>query len=324
MNKRLLPLVLLAAGFAATASAQTGDKVTKEKNDKEQSITIRKKGDNKEKLTIVIDGDNITLNGKPLEEMKDADIQVLRNQGITSLMPKIRGRLAPMGSLKMFGEDFPMGGNRAFLGVTTEKNEKGAKVNAVEKESAAEKIGLKKDDIITKVDEDKISDSQDLYETIGKHKPEDKVSITYLRDGKEATTTATLGKTSNVQLRSFNFNSPDNENFRFEMPDMPRMNGMDILYNRKPRLGMEIQDMEEGKGVKVLDVDKDTPAAKAGLQKDDVIVSIDGTAVNSVDELRNKVRELKEGESLKFTFNRGGKTQSAEVKIPKKIKTAEL
>ena len=324
MNKRSLPLVLLAAGFAVTAVAQTGDKVKKEKTDKEQSITIRKKGDNKEKLTIVIDGDNITVNGKPLEEMKDADIQVLRNQGITSLMPKIRGRLAPMGSLKMFGDDFPMGGSRAFLGVTTEKNEKGAKINSVEKESAAEKIGLKKDDIITKVGEDKIDDSQDLYETIGKHKPEEKVTITYLRDGKEATATATLGKTKGAEIRSFNFDNLNGENFRFEMPEMPRLNGMDMIYNRKPRLGMEIQDVEEGKGVKILDVDKDTPAAKAGLQKDDVIVSIDGTTINSVDDLRNKARGLKEGESLKLSYTRGGKTLETEIKLPKKIKTAEL
>jgi serine protease Do len=39
----------------------------------------------------------------------------------------------------------------AFLGVTTEEAKEGAKITNVVKESAAEKAGLKKDDIITKV-----------------------------------------------------------------------------------------------------------------------------------------------------------------------------
>ena len=65
-------------------------------------------------------------------------------------------------------------------------------------------------------------------------------------------------------------------------------------------------------------------AAKAGLQKDDVIAEIDGSAVTSVDELRNKLRDLKEGDSIKLTYQRNGKTQSTDIKFPKKLKTAEL
>ena len=275
-------------------------------------------------MTIVIDGDNITVNGKPLEEMKDADIEVLRNRGITSIMPKIHGRLAPLGSMKMFGEDFAFAGNRAFLGVITEKNEKGAKITAVEKESAAEKTGLTKDDIITKIGDDTIGDGNDLYKAIGKYKPEDKITITYLRDGKETTVSATLGKNKDAEIRALKLDNLNAENFRFEMPEQPRMNGMGLHDSRRPRLGMEIQDLEEGKGVKVIDVDSDAPAAKAGLQKDDVIAEIDGKPIHSVDVLRSKTQELKEGETLKITYQRAGKTNTTEIKFPKKLKTAEL
>jgi serine protease Do len=323
MNTRILPLLALAATISVAAAAQTKDKSSEPRKQKEESITIRKKGDSKEKLTIVVDGDNITVNGKPLEDLKDTDVEILRNEGIRSLMPKIRGRInaMPRGSLKMFGDDFAAGGNRAFLGVMTTKDEKGALISSVEKESAAEKAGLKKDDIITKVGDTKINDSDELYDAIGKLKPDDKVTITYLRNGKESTATATLGKNNTPQVRSFNFNSDD---FKFEMPELPRINGMDFGMPRKPRLGIEIQDLEEGKGVKVLDVDSETPAAKAGLQKDDIITEINGKAVASVDELRNQLRDSKEGDTLKITFNRGGKTQTADVKFPKKLKTADL
>ncbi len=328
MNSKMLPVAaILALCVSLSASAQTKEKTSpsKEKS-KDETITIRKKNDSKEKITIVVDGDNITVNGKPIEDMKDSDIEVLRGRGIGPLMPKIRERLAPMGGLKMFNEDF---GNRAFLGVVSEKNDKGAKISSVEKESAAEKAGLKKDDIITKIGDTKIEGSDDLYDAIGKYKPEEKVTITYLRDGKQSTATATLGKNKSANAKVFNFNGDDfkgdfKNNFNFSMPKMPGMDGMEFNYNRRPRLGLEIQDVEEGKGVKVLDVDSDTPAGKAGLQKDDVITEIDGKAIASVDDLRTKLRDMKEGDSIKVTYQRAGKSQMADLKFPKKLKTADL
>jgi serine protease Do len=285
-------------------------------------------------MTIVVDGDNITVNGKPLEDLKDGDIEVLRDSHLGDLgriMPKLR-RIAPrlnlnmdklnMDNMRMFRDDFPFGDNRAFLGVNSEKTEQGAKIKSIEKESAAEKAGLRKDDIITKIGDTKIEGSDDLYEAIGKYKPEDKVTIGYLRDGKESTVAATLGKGSS-EPKMFNFKGGDfNHDFNF---DMPKLDGMNFNFDmRKPRLGVEIQDLAEGKGVKILDVDSDTPAGKAGLQKDDVITEIDGKAVATVDELRSKVRELKEGDSIKVTYQRNGKTQSTDIKFPKKLKTAEL
>lgn len=324
MNTKIVPAALLALCVTLTATAQTKEKAPATK-EKQESITIRKKGDSKEKMTIVIDGDNITVNGKPIEDMKSEDIEVLRNKDIGPLMPGIRSRIAPMmGGMKMLRE----AGNRAFLGVVTEKTEKGAKINSIEKESAAEKAGLKKDDIITKIGDNKIEGSDDLYETIGKYKPEEKVSITYLRDGKEATVNATLGKSKSSDLKMFNFNDRnfnfDNKDFNFKMPRTPEWNGMEFSYNRKPRLGLEIQDVEEGKGVKILDVDNDSPAAKAGLKKDDVLTEIDGAAIASVDELREKIRNKKEGDSCKITYRRNGNTQTADIKFPKQLKTADL
>jgi serine protease Do len=338
----------LALGITAAGSAQVKEQAKeKTKKEKEESITIRKKGDSKEKTTIVIDGDRVTVNGKPIEDLKDGDIEVLRNKHMSEMMPLLKEKLRAAGGVKMFGGDnFPFKvSSRALLGVVSEKNDKGAKITSVSKESAAEKAGLKKDDIITKVGDKKIESSEDLYDAIGDHKPEDKVNITYLRDGKQATTTATLGKTTTSEGMSFNFNG-DNFNMdklREELPrmkerlrempriegmerlrELPRMQGMEFYSSRRPRLGLEIQDVEEGKGVKILDVDSDTPASKAGLQKDDVISEVDGKSIASVDELKEKLKDLKEGDSIKITYKRGGQTQTTDLKLPKKLKTADL
>ncbi len=322
MNTRILPVVLLFTGFGLTVQAQTKEKEKITTDEKKENIIIRKKEDSKEKLTIIVDGDKITVNGKPIEDLKD--IEVLRNKSFGAMMPRIRSRISPMGSLMLDGGQ----ANRPLLGVVSEKTDKGAKVISVNEGSAAEKAGLKKDDIITKVgDNHMIEGSDDLYNTIGGYQPGEKISITYLRDGKTATTSATLGKTES-KMKQFNFNDQD---FNFErmpgmegMKDMKGMRDMEVFFTRKPRLGLEIQDLEEGKGVKVLDVDSESPAAKAGIQKDDTITEIDGKAVNSVDELKTKLKEWKEGDSAKITYLRNGSPQTTTVKFPKKLKTADL
>ena len=58
--------------------------------------------------------------------------------------------------------------------------------------SPAQKAGLKDGDIITKIDDIEISKNISLGSLIGEKSAGDKVKITYLRDGKESTSVATL------------------------------------------------------------------------------------------------------------------------------------
>jgi putative serine protease PepD len=69
----------------------------------------------------------------------------------------------------------------------------GGKLESVESGGAAAKAGLKKGDVITKVDDEVIDGSESLVATVRGHRPGDKVDITYLRDGKTDTTSADLG-----------------------------------------------------------------------------------------------------------------------------------
>jgi putative serine protease PepD len=69
----------------------------------------------------------------------------------------------------------------------------GAQIQTVENDGAAAQAGLQKGDVITKVDDQVIDGSESLVATIRGHRPGDKVELTYLRDGKTHTVTATLG-----------------------------------------------------------------------------------------------------------------------------------
>ncbi len=68
----------------------------------------------------------------------------------------------------------------------------GVAIYTVEANSPAEKAGLKKGDIITKIDDTKITSLAKFRYELYKHKPNDQIKITYIRNGKEEKATVTL------------------------------------------------------------------------------------------------------------------------------------
>jgi serine protease Do len=315
---------IAAACLGVSASAQDQkDKSLKDNDDKSQEIIIRKKTGKTDKMTIVVDGDNVTINGKPVDEYKNSDVTILKRDRSIAASPRVRALTAPHAPFNSDNFEWRSAapGNKAMLGILTSRADDGVKVTDVSKESGAEKAGLKKEDIITKVGDKAVKEPADLVEAIGAYKPNDKVDITYKRNGKENKTTVVLGENKS-QPFAYNFN----KDFNFQMPEgaIPPMENFNFNFNRKPKIGLQIQDVEEGKGVAVKDVDEGSPASKAGLKDGDVITQINGKDVAGVDDLRAAIRDVKEGETVRFGYKRGGKNQTAEIKIPKRLKTADL
>ena len=56
----------------------------------------------------------------------------------------------------------------------------------------------------------------------------------------------------------------------------------------------------------------------------DIITEVDGKTMNSADDVAKIVRESKDKISIMVKLQRDGKTQNIEVKIPRKLKTADL
>ena len=307
--------VLLSMSVTAQETKDKDKEKDKNKITKNDEIIIVKKGDKDAKITIEVKDGEVTVNGQPLDQYKGDDITVRRGRTLNGTRVFTPSPFS--GQTWSYSDD--MFNEHAYLGVTTDKDDKGARITDVTDKSAAEKAGLKEGDVITRVDDAKIEDHDDLSKAIRKHKPEDKVSITYLRDGKEQKATATLGKTGGSY--SLNYSGPQfemlNDNFNGTF-------GQGFSYNARPRLGLKAQDTEDGKGVKVLSVDEGSAADKAGIQKDDVITEFNGKEVNSADELANAARSAKDKNAMSVKLNRGGKSQTIDIKIPKKLKTANL
>src|SRR5256884_3379977 len=86
----------------------------------------------------------------------------------------------------------------------------------------------------------------------------------------------------------------------------------DITKENMARYGMR-----EVRGVGVTEVVKDSPAEKAGLRKDDVIVRFDGESVTSVRKLTRLINESSPDQNVRITVSRGGAEQELSATLAK-------
>ncbi|MDO6434115.1 PDZ domain-containing protein [Flavitalea sp. BT771] len=336
-----LILMLHAPGFAQDKNEDDADS-SSDKLGNYDEIVIKHKSSKDAKVTVEIRDNKVFINGKPVTEYNDDNVSVRKKKVMVMDGQTLTFAPSPFrrhgGAMSIDGEGWLSNSNRAFLGVTTEKPDKdgveGAEIHEISKGSAAAKVGLKVGDIITRVDEITIDGPQSLSEAIHKYKPESKVTLTLKRDGKEQKITVTLGKAPGMSSDNF-YKMPDLQNFNFDyspgmpgapgVPGAPMPRGYGYSYGGpRARLGIKAQDTEDSKGVKVLEVGDESAAEKAGIKEGDIITRFDGKEVNSATELAELARASKDKSSIKVSVNRDGKAQELEVRIPKKLKTADL
>jgi serine protease Do len=90
-------------------------------------------------------------------------------------------------------------------------------------------------------------------------------------------------------------------------------------------LGIHIQEvtpelatafgLKQSGGVLVGDVSPNTPAANAGLKKGDVILQLNGEAVNELNQLRLQIAQFAPGTPVKLQIWRNGATQDVSLKL---------
>ena len=179
--------------------------------------------------------------------------------------------------------------NRAWLGVQIQpvtagiadslglKQAAGALVDQPQPNSPAAKAGIAAGDIISTVNDKPVKDSRELARTIGMMAPGTKVKLTLLRQGQVKTMNLTLGKMPNE---------------RTAMADTGAKNA----ENGVPHLGLTLAPASDvagagGKGVAVVAVDPNGPAAERGFKTGDVILDVGGKSVANASDVRKALTE---------------------------------
>ena len=84
-----------------------------------------------------------------------------------------------------------------------------------------------------------------------------------------------------------------------------------MLDGRGAQIGISVEDVAEG--VRVEDVDQDSPASKAGLRTGDVVTEVDGERVRSARQFSRLIQETPDGRTVKLGVLRDGKRETLDV-----------
>ncbi|GAC1438349.1 MAG: hypothetical protein NVS1B11_22730 [Terriglobales bacterium] len=82
--------------------------------------------------------------------------------------------------------------------------------------------------------------------------------------------------------------------------------------------------LKEERGVEVTMVDQDAPAGKAGLKEHDVILSVNGSNVESVEQLRRIIHEIPAGRTISISVSRAGQPLTLKAQLADRKKTFGL
>jgi serine protease Do len=74
----------------------------------------------------------------------------------------------------------------------------------------------------------------------------------------------------------------------------------------------------KSKALQIEEVNEKSGAKEAGLQKGDVILSIEGKAVKKIEEIGEALKDRKAGSTVKITYRRGKEEKTAEVRLAAK------
>lgn len=190
---------------------------------------------------------------------------------------------------------------RGFLGVMIApldknskkayKNQEGALITSVEKGSSAELAGIKRGDLVIKVDKKIIKTPTDLKNYIGTLEPNKKITMTYERDGE-------------IKEVSFVLKS-DSEDTNFKNDLIDGLNLLDLDAKIKSKL----QIPSNVNGVLVTKVKEKSKVSEAGFKEGDIIIGLNQFEIKNLKDLNKALNVSDKKSFLKIWVYREGFAQ---------------
>jgi membrane-associated protease RseP (regulator of RpoE activity) len=226
---------------------------------------------------------------------------------------------------------------RPWLGVLIAPADGGVKVTSVAKDSAADRAGLRRGDVITAVDGKAVVPGRNILDGL---KPGERIRIDARRDDRVEHLDARLtGHPGHVEFEdaagigAFDFAGgvwPGLEGLK-NLPCMP-MNGKDcpgffyqLSTGNGPRLGVVVEPLSDqlaryfgapaGRGLLVKEVIEKMPASRAGLEAGDVIVRVAGKDIHEPGDIASALEGKDAGEVIVVEVLRRGDSRTFDLTL---------
>jgi len=183
------------------------------------------------------------------------------------------------------------------------KNTNGALVAGVEKNGPADKGGLEAGDVITKFDDKSIVSSADLPRAVASAKPGRTVSVEVLRKGVVKVLNVGVGE----MPADSNEAAPNNKS-----ATKPEVNRIGLTVKELTPLQRKKMNGKNG----LLVIDSQGAVAQAGVRHGDVILGLNNTEVQSLEQFNKQLSGIAAGKTVALLVARGDNTLFVPVKIP--------
>lgn len=175
----------------------------------------------------------------------------------------------------------------------------GALIGDVVADSPADKAGLKRGDLVTKMGGQEVRDANDLMNRVALLIPGSKVDLTVIREGKEKQIHVTVGKRDEDKIAKQDSGSAEGAVTSLGIAAAD----VNDETRRQYHLGKRLKE-----GAVVTQVDPDGPGAEAGIREGDVIIEADRRKVASAADLDRAVAEEGKDGKVLLLVNRRGDT----------------
>jgi serine protease Do len=184
------------------------------------------------------------------------------------------------------------------------KSREGALVAAVSPNSAAAKSGMEPGDVIVGFNGKPVKKNDDLVQMVMATRPGTSVPIRVIREGRERTLTVTVDEldleSEGNQARAGGGRERDNDQSQ-------ESSGFGItIQNITPDIARRLRLDDGTRGAVIIDVDPQSPAARAGLSGGDVILRVNGQAVSSAADAQRELSRVQSGRAARLLVLRNG------------------
>ncbi len=160
----------------------------------------------------------------------------------------------------------------------------GAVIAQVVEDSPAANAGLKAGDVVTKINDRQVHNSSDLRNAIGLLRVGQKVNLTVTRKRTEKTLVATITAPQIEKVDAGKLT--------------PKLAGATLALSE-----LETVQNDLMKAIMVVELNANSPAARAGLRKGDIILSVNRRPVQTFDEFKAALKS--NGRGLLLNIQRG-------------------
>ena len=178
---------------------------------------------------------------------------------------------------------------------------RGEFVQAVEPGGGAAKAGIQPGDVVLKVGGKDVSPDQTLSYLVANTAPGSRIPIDLIRDGRRMTLVATVGKRpTEEELAQQSFGQDDQQGDNpLKRPPQKQGDGVAekalglSVLPLTPQIARQLGVPETTRGLVLNAVDPSSDAGSKGLQRGDIILSVNNRAIATVAEFEAAVREAK-------------------------------